>query len=302
MELVYRVQKEDDGQRAVDLLTARTGMSRLCCKRVRLYGTLLCNDQAHRMIDPVHTGDLLVARYSPNGQPVPGIRPVAGVRIRYRDDWILAVTKPAGLVTHPRHLQDKDALTALLADRPLHPVGRLDRDTSGLVLIALNGHAHHVISRHPQTKQYLALVHGRFPAPTGLIFAPIRRAKHSIILRETCSDGPAARSLWQERRYYPAFDVSLVSLRLLTGRTHQLRLHCQACGCPIVGDSLYDGNRPPDRLDRTINRQALHAAALCFRHPVSGAATHVTAPLPDDFRQLLRIVRTHQPESLTSGR
>ncbi|MDW7659090.1 MAG: RluA family pseudouridine synthase [Bacillota bacterium] len=287
MELIYHVQKSDDGHRAVDVLTSKTGMSRLLTKKVRLYGSLLCNEQAHRMIDPVHEGDLLVARYEPNGHNPPEIRPVAGVQVRYQDDWVLAVAKPAGLVTHPTYLHDTDALTAMLADRPLHPVGRLDRDTSGLVLIALNGHAHHVISCRPQVKQYLALIHGRLPGQTGLIRAPIQRSKNSIMLREVSNSGAEALTLWKERRYYPSWNVSLVSLRLLTGRTHQLRLHCQACGCPIVGDSLYGGDRTPDALDLAIGRQALHAVSLDFHHPLTDTLMRVTAPLPADFRKLL---------------
>lgn len=291
MELTCHVQKADNGHRAVDVLTSRTGMSRLLTKKVRLYGSLLCNGQAFRMIDPVYEGDILVARYEPDGQNLPAIRPVAGVQIRYQDEWVLAVAKPAGLVTHPTYLHDTDALTAMLADRPLHPVGRLDRDTSGLVLIALNGHAHHVISCRPQVKRYLALIHGRLPGPSGLIRAPIRRSKASIMLREVSIDGAEALTLWQERRYYPAWNVSLVSLRLLTGRTHQLRLHCRACGCPIVGDSLYGGDRTPDALDQMIGRQALHAAALDFHHPLTGSLMRVTAPLPADFLRLLRLIR-----------
>jgi 23S rRNA pseudouridine1911/1915/1917 synthase len=292
MELTCHVQKSDDGRRAVDVLTSRTGMSRLMTKKVRLYGSLLCNGQAFRMIDLVHEGDVLVACYEPDGQNLPEIRPVAGVQIRYQDDWVLAAAKPAGLVTHPTYLHDDDALTARLADRPLHPVGRLDRDTSGLVLIALNGHAHHVISRRPQVKQYLALVHGRLPGPSGLIRAPIQRSKNSIMLREISRDGATALTLWKECRYYPSWNVSLVSLRLLTGRTHQLRLHCLACGCPIVGDSLYGGDREPDMLDRLIGRQALHAASLDFHHPLTDTLMRVTAPLPADFRSLLRKIRS----------
>ncbi len=95
------------------------------------------------MIDPVFSGDRIEASYEPHGSQEPALREIPGVGVRYRDDWLLVLSKPAGLVTHPTYLHDQDALTAMLSDRPLHPVSRLDRDTSGLVLIALNANAHY---------------------------------------------------------------------------------------------------------------------------------------------------------------
>ncbi len=292
MEIQYQATPADHGQRAVDILVRRTGMSRLLCKKIRLYGRLLCNGRPHRMIDPVSAGDFLTASYTPGNHTSDRLKTVPGVEIRYLDDWLLAAAKPAGMVTHPTYLHEKGSLTDLLADYPLHPVCRLDRDTSGLVIIARNGHAHHVISSHPMHKRYLALLHGRLPAPAGLIRASVRRSPTSIMLREIHPDGAEARTIWQELRYYPASDISLVRYELLTGRTHQLRLHSQACGCPIVGDTLYGGSdREADVWDRMIGRQALHSASLQFTHPLTGRPILVTAPLPDDFRSLLAAIR-----------
>ncbi|NLM78405.1 MAG: RluA family pseudouridine synthase [Ruminococcaceae bacterium] len=296
MRLSYLVQPADDGQRAVDVLVRQTGMSRLLTKKVRLYGSLLCNGQPHRMIDLVRSGDQLVARYEPDGSGPPPLRTVEGIKVRYQDDWVLVVSKPADLVTHPSYLHDEDALTALLSDRPLHPVNRLDRDTSGLVLLALNGHAHHVISSRPQSKHYLALLHGRLPAARGMVQAPMRRAAGSIMLREVHENGLQARTLWQEYRYFAYSDVSLVGFQLLTGRTHQIRVHCQACGCPIVGDSLYGSKAAPDVLDQLIGRQALHAVRLVFYHPVTGKQETVTAPLESDFQRLLTFIRRRETQ------
>lgn len=314
MELNYEVQSDDNGQRAVDVLTRRTGMSRLMAKKIRLYGELLCNDKMHRMIDPVFSGDRIVARYQageagPDGRLQAGryrpdaLRDVPGVAVRYLDDWILLAVKPAGMVTHPTYLHETGSLTDLLADNPLHPVSRLDRDTTGIVLIARNGHAHHVISRHAMKKTYLALLHGRFPAPYGLIHAPIQRAPGSIMLRKIDREGASARTIWRELRYFAASDISLVRFELLTGRTHQLRLHSQASGCPIVGETLYGRVTVPDRQERALfldawdllaGHQALHAAGLRFFHPVSGKAMHITAPLPAEFRQLLAALRDQE--------
>lgn len=328
MELNYEVQSEDNGQRAVDVLTRRTGMSRLMAKKIRLYGELLCNDRHHRMIDPVFTGDRIVARYQAGEAGLPqhlqageadqdgrlqigryqpdALRNVPGVAVRYLDDWILLAVKPAGMVTHPTYLHETGSLTDLLADKPLHPVSRLDRDTTGIVLIARNGHAHHVISRHAMKKTYLALLHGRFPAAGGLINAPIQRFPGSIMLREISRSGAPARTIWRELRYFAASDVSLVRFELLTGRTHQLRLHSQVSGCPIVGETLYGRVTVPDRQERAryldswdlmAGHQALHAAGLRFFHPVSGKAMQITAPLPAEFRQLLTALRDQERKS-----
>ncbi len=303
MELIYQVSSSDEGQRAVDVLVNRTGMSRLMSKKVRLYGQLTCNGSPHRMIDPVRTGDILMAVYhaSPN-QPAT-LNDVAGVQVCYLDEWLLVVNKPAGMVTHPTYRHEVGSLTSSLADYPLHPVTRLDRDTSGLVLIARNGHAHHVISSHTMQKQYLAVIHGRLPALSGCIDAPIRRAANSIMLREVHPEGASARTLWRELRYFPKTDVSLVQFELITGRTHQIRVHCQFYNCPLIGDSLY-GWLAPDAsigkevsLDQQINRQALHAASLEFIHPIANQAIRVTAPLPTDFRALL--TRIYQLERQT---
>ena len=317
VELTYEVQPDDNGQRAVDVLTRRTGMSRLMSKKIRLYGELLCNGKHHRMIDPVCTGDRIVARYdagaaNPDMQPQTKrfqsaeLRQVPGVAFRYLDEWILAAAKPAGMVTHPTYLHETGSLTDLLADTPLHPVSRLDRDTTGIVLIARNGHAHHVISRHIMKKTYLALLHGRFPAASGLINAPIQRAPGSMMLREISRNGASARTIWQELRYFAASDISLVRFELLTGRTHQLRLHSQACGCPIVGETLYGRVTVPDRQerarfldqwDRLAGHQALHAASLRFYHPISLKAMQVTAPLPASFQHLLAVLRVQEKSS-----
>ncbi len=112
MHLTYQVTPDDEGQRAVDVLIRRTGMSRLMSKKIRLYGQLSLNGQAHRMVDPVKSGDVLVAIYNASpGQP--DLREVPNVVVRFIDDWLLVVSKPAGMVTHPTFLHEKGSLTSL---------------------------------------------------------------------------------------------------------------------------------------------------------------------------------------------
>lgn len=292
MHLKYNVTANEDGRRAVDVLRHCTGMSRLMCKKVRLYGRLTRNGQAHRMIDPVFSGDVLDVYYEDNAS-TPVVKADAPVDILYLDEWLLVANKPASMVTHPNWMYHRGSLTDLLSDRPLHPVTRLDRNTTGAVLIALNGHAHHVITQKPMQKEYIAFVHGRFRAGRGLIQAPVKRAAASIIERVVAADGAKAMTIWQELRYYAAHDVSLMRFQLLTGRTHQIRLHCQVAGHPLLGESMYGLAATPaeTELDRQIQRQALHAARLCFEHPVSGKQITIAAPLPRDMHHILKLLR-----------
>lgn len=304
MQIALTVLAEDHGRRAVDVLCHRTGMSRLMTKRIRLYGQLTRNGLPCRMVDAVEAGDSLIAVYdSQPGQPR-DIRPVAGVEVRYQDDWLLLVSKPAGMVVHPTYLHARGSLTDLLADCPLHPVSRLDRDTSGIVMIARNGHAHHVLTSLPMQKIYVGLVHGRLPRTGGLVDAPIGRSPDSIMLRQVRADGAEARTRWSVLAYYAAADVSLLRFELLTGRTHQIRVHCQHLGHPLLGDGLYgisaDAVLLAERsaraplavcLDRQLGRQALHAASLTFHHPLDQRLMQITAPLPADLRQVLAAVR-----------
>ena len=289
LEVVYLVTDADHGLRAVDVLIARTGMSRLMSKRIRLYGELLNNGRPWRMIDPVERGDCLVARtsgYAPDPEP---LRQPPCVEFVYQDDWLVVLNKPAGLVVHPTYRHETGTLTDLLSDQPLHPVSRLDRDTSGLVMIARNGHAHYVVMQHPMKKLYLALVHGRMPGKQGLIEAPISRDPESIIKRRVDPAGAVARTKYKELRYFPADDVSTVQFELLTGRTHQIRVHSQSIGHPLVGDTLY-GHLGSDmtRLDQQLGRQALHARSLWFVHPRTLEPIKVHASLPQDLRQVLQ--------------
>lgn len=296
MYLSYQVTDQDQGRRAADVLVDRTGMSRLMVKKIRLHGQLKVNGSPHRMIDPVQSGDVMDVSLISRQGPV-RIHPRPDIPLLFQDDWLIVVNKPADLVIHPTHLHHQGSLTDLLSDQPLHPVLRLDRDTTGAVLIALNGHAHHVLSSHPMKKEYLALVHGRMRHPSGLIQAPLGRVDNSLILRQFRRDGAMAMTMWQEVRWFPSASISLVRFRLLSGRTHQIRVHCQTIGHPLLGDGLY-GWAETDRAtlwDHQIKRQALHASRLGFEHPLSHQWIEKAAPLPDDMYQLLR--QLHQGES-----
>ena len=118
MQIIYKVNENDNGKRAVDVLCSRTGMSRITGKKIRLYGSLERNGQHWRMIDPVKTGDVLVAEYWPEGSKNAPLKKDPLLPIVYQDEWLIIVNKPIGMVTHPTYLHDKGSVTDRIADHP----------------------------------------------------------------------------------------------------------------------------------------------------------------------------------------
>ena len=229
----------------------------------------------------------------------PRVKPAAEslpIDVVYEDDSLLIVNKPAGQVAHPAFRNTSGTLlNALLAHAggTWQPalVSRLDKDTSGLLLVAKGGAVQAALQkigdRNGIEKDYLAVVFGK-PPGKGTIDLALDRDPWDR-RRVTVRDRGGARSVtkFQRMRVIPSDNgtfVSLVKCRLVTGRTHQIRVHLLAKGWPIVGDPIYKGHSPARP---TLGRQALHAWRLAFTHPVTAARIDVTAPLPADIEQLL---------------
>jgi 23S rRNA pseudouridine1911/1915/1917 synthase len=221
-------------------------------------------------------------------------------KIAYEDEHLLVVDKPAGLVVHPARAHQQGTLAQLLGPAAAGGpdpqragiVHRLDRDTSGLLIVARSNESHkrlqRALSERRIEREYLALVHGRPPARSGTIEAPIGRDRR--VRTRMSVDGahprPARTRFQIERSLGP---YTLLRLRLDTGRTHQIRVHLQAIGHPVVGDPEYG---PRGGVSATgalgLERQFLHAARLSFAHPFSGEQIEVGSPLPDDLQAALR--------------
>ena len=217
----------------------------------------------------------------------------------YEDDHLLVVDKPAGVVVHPAAGHPTGTLSQALAARggaggdPLRPgiVHRLDRDTSGLLVVAKSEHVHRalqeMIRRRELEREYLALVEGR-PAASGTVDAAVGRDRVERKRMSVRTDSPReARTHFRILEALPR--TSLLRVRLETGRTHQIRTHMAAIGHPICGDSTYSGERCGERLGLT--RQFLHAAILRFRHPISGEDLACESKLPADLRRTLDVAR-----------
>lgn len=217
------------------------------------------------------------------------------LEILYEDGDLVVPSKPAGMPTHPSHDHRDDTVANALAFRyrarkipfVFRPVNRLDRNTSGLLLIARNklaaGKLTESMQRGEIRKTYLAVLDGEMPESGGVIDACLHRTEKSIIVREVCS--PDAPDAAPSRTEYTVLAVgsghTLVSARPVTGRTHQLRVHFAHLGYPITGDDLYGTSSP------WIPRHALHARTLSFPHPSTGEPLELTAPLPEDLCTLI---------------
>jgi len=233
--------------------------------------------------------------------------------IPHEDDDLLVIDKPAGLVVHPAPGHPSGTLVnALLYHcRSLSGIGgearpgiihRLDKDTSGLLLVAKHDRSHRHLAAQLKTRtlqrRYQALVHGAMPAPEGTIDAPVgrhptQRKKMAVVAH----GGRAARTHY---RVLEAWGVlSLLELALETGRTHQIRVHLASLGHPVLGDAIYGtgarrwpGRPALEQAMRAFPRQALHAAQVRFRHPTHGDCMTFSSPVPTDMAALLAQLRS----------
>ncbi|SHK71970.1 23S rRNA pseudouridine1911/1915/1917 synthase [Selenomonas ruminantium] len=268
-------------------LKAQTGISNTIWKRIKNSGTFAINGvNANAARSEVKDGDIItydILRPSDiEAEELP-------LDIRYEDEWLLVINKPAGQLVHPTtkesHGTVGNALMHYFAAKgeshAFHPVHRLDRDTSGLLLVAKEPQIQYLLS--PKgcknfKREYQAIIEGQLTPSAGTIDAPIARALPSIILRKVDPEGQPARTHYRTSKTNGQF--SLLELELETGRTHQIRVHMAHMGHPLLGDDLYGGNM------EWIQHQALHAFRLSFRHPMSNKDLVITAPPPEDFQQI----------------
>lgn len=256
--------------------------------------------KSHRLV----AGDVLVV-VDDEGEVTAGPEPSATVpvEIRYSDDDIIVVAKQAGIVVHPGAGHATGTLVEGLLRRypeirtvgePQRPgiVHRLDRDTSGLLVVARTGEAYESLVAQLATRQverrYLVLVWGSPEAEKGLIDAPIGRSERKRTRMAVRGSGREARTGYEVLERFQDPPVTLLRCRLETGRTHQIRVHCAAIEHPVVGDAEYGGVRTTLRLDRMF----LHAETLRFEHPRTGEALSFEEPLPGDLEEVLRALRS----------
>jgi 23S rRNA pseudouridine1911/1915/1917 synthase len=289
-----RAAAEDEGTRLDAFLAGPLG-SRARAQRliedgaVRVDGAIV--PKRHRM----SAGETVTVEM-PEAAAAEPVAPRADFAVPYEDEHLLVVDKPAGVVVHPARGHASGTLAQALAglaaggeEGRAGIVHRLDRDTSGLLVVARSPEAHRRLKAALQaravTREYLALVEGRPPARTGTIDAPIGRDRRVRTRMSTDTDDPRdAVTQFEIEEALPR--TTFLRVRLETGRTHQIRAHLQAIGHPVAGDPEYGA---PGRLG--LDRQFLHAARLRFEHPFTGAPVDVRSPLPADLAAALAAAR-----------
>jgi 23S rRNA pseudouridine1911/1915/1917 synthase len=286
----------DEGQRLDQYLAEPLG-SRTQAARAITTGRVSVNGRPPSKRTLVTAGDAVIVQAEPVTRSPASGPATAAFTIVYEDSDLLVVDKPAGVVVHPARGHQQGTLAQALADRAAGGedperagiVHRLDKDTSGLLVVAKSAQVHRLlkalISSRELHREYLALVDGIPPARTGTIDAPIGRDRRDRLLISLTSDHPR-----EARTHFELVEAlggaALLRVTLETGRTHQIRVHMSAIGHPVVGDRSYGGT-----VRFGLKRQFLHAARLSFVHPISGKPIDVTSPLPADLESALQLAR-----------
>ncbi|PMD73284.1 RluA family pseudouridine synthase [Companilactobacillus nuruki] len=231
-------------------------------------------------------------------EPSDLIEPMKGkIDVVYEDSYLLVVNKPPGIASLPAKAKDSQTMANLVKayliekneNSSIHLVTRLDRNTSGLMVFAKTSYAHSLLDQILHTedfqKYYLAMVYGQIDPKEGLIDLPIGIDPIAFYMRNIDHDnGKPSKTIYETLETYP--NASLLKLKLLTGRTHQIRVHVNAIGHPIIGDDMYSG-----KVDTRMNRQALHCYQLNIVHPVTKELLKLQAPLPEDMVMLMGVLR-----------
>lgn len=276
------------------ILRSELAMSRQVLIRLKRSGEVLLNGEPAYLKALARVGDVLTVTLREEKTPTVDAEDIP-LDIAFEDDYLTVVNKPPGLVVHPTKGYMTGTLAHALAfhwqvqglPQVFRPVHRLDRDTSGLVVIAKNPHVQAVLTSQQHSgeweKHYLAVVKGQLASSAGRIDAPIARVGNGSRARVVAAEGRAALTLWQ--RLEVLSGASLVRAQLVTGRTHQIRVHFAHIGHALIGDDVYGEPSP------LIARQALHASEIVFTHPIKRERMNLTAPLPGDVEALTANLR-----------
>ena len=294
----FEVPESLAGERLDRTLAMLTGWTRSEVQTLVEAGSVLVGGVRVAKSRRLEEHDLIEVLAEPEGPGLPQADPVIPVVVRYEDDDVVVIAKPAGLVVHPgAGHPDATLVNGLLArypeianvGDPTRPgiVHRLDRDTSGLLVVARTAPAYDglvaMLAAHDVERRYVALVWGTPASSRGVIDAPIGRSVRRPTRMAVREGGRVARTAYEVVASYRDPEVALLHCQLETGRTHQIRVHLQAINHPVVGDAAYGGRRAALVLDRPF----LHAGGLAFAHPVTGARVEVEEPLAPELQAVL---------------
>ena len=301
-ELEYIVREFDNGLTVRELMKNRFGMSSREITRCKQFedGVMIkkngTSEYVKTMIrEQVSIGDKLRIRiYEDNTKAILIVPWDEPIDIVYEDEDLILLNKSGDMVVHPSYAHYTDSLSNALAGyyertgqkHLIRAIGRLDRETSGLVMFAKNRHSAALLSGQKgqisRRKEYLAIAEGIFEQKKGTIDAPIERCDDSRMLREVRPDGKPAITHYSVEKQYENY--ALLRLKLDTGRTHQIRVHMSYIGHPLLGDTLY-GREAVSTYG--LARTALHGSKLEFTQPITGEHLEFVAPIPEDMAAIL---------------
>ena len=298
----YTVTEEDVGMNVEQIVRQKMNVSGRMMQRLTRSKGILLNRKQPFLQRQVKTGDQIAVRVvdrQPLQEKAPGAAErsnapenIPSIEILYEDDHLLIVNKPAGMMVHPIKQEQSGTLVHVLSDLFLakgvqlnpHPVHRLDKETSGAILLAKSSYGHQLADRLLREggihREYLAIVNGAVEDEAGTIDAPIGRDPRHPTKRRVADTGDHAVTHYEVTKR--SSQMSLVRVWLETGRTHQIRVHFAHLGHPLAGDTMYGAARG------LMRRQALHASSLRFEHPILKEEIAAHAPLPADMKRLMQ--------------
>ena len=294
-KITYQIEQADAGRTVLSFLKQRGFSSRVLASLKRNPYGITIGKKRVTVQKQLRADDLLTVRISNKESQVANehIPPVEmPLAVVYEDEDVLVLNKPPRLATHPSLGNHGNTLANGVAyymqekgkEFVFRPVHRLDKDTSGAILLGKNAHSAGVLGEDLKAKRvsrsYLAILEGTLPQPKGTVDAPIARKEGSVLARTVDPAGDHAVTHYEVLATGGGY--SLVRLVLETGRTHQIRVHMAHLGAPVAGDFLYG------REDPALGRQALHSETLRFTQPITGEQLFFRCPLPDDLLRFLK--------------
>lgn len=292
MQITHTVTSDEEGRTAEGLLRSKLGLSTTMMRKLKKNSGVHLNNSPIYLKQRVQKGDLLSfnielqSNTTIHPQPIP-------LNIIHEDQHLLILKKPPNMLVHPLKHEPYNTLANAVIyyynqnniEGTFHPISRLDRNTSGLVVIAKNPYASNLLCKQLHTadfqREYAAVVHGQIKQRQAIIALPIARCEDSAVKHRVHQSG--RRAVTHYSVVSSLHNKALVQIRLETGRTHQIRVHMSHIGHPLVGDDLYGGR------SEGINRQALHCCRVSLTHPVTGSKLQFNSPLPRDMQRLLKL-------------
>lgn len=303
MNLLYIVKNEDSGKNVKHILKRNLELSERLIKKLKKNGKILCNSLPVYVNAIVKLEDIIEVNIDFDEECDNILPEEIELDIIYEDEALIVINKRPFIVVHPTFNHQSGTIANGIIHyfnskgivKKIRPVSRLDRDTSGIIIFAKNEYIQEALIRQMKdksfTKEYCGVVYGLVEKPSGTINLPIDRKPESIMLRHVSESGSSAITHFEVIKYLN--NATFLKFQLETGRTHQIRVHCQAINHPLIGETLYpylSENNSDDLISQNeglINRQALHSFKVQFTHPLLKTPMELTAPIPDDIIKLI---------------